>query len=80
MKTWFFITPDYAFGYAMQADATSFIEKNGGKVLGSVLHPLNTGDFSSYLLQAKSSDAQVVVLGSGGSDIVNATKHAPPIW
>lgn len=76
LKTWFFITPDYAFGHAMQADATSFIERNGGKVLGSVLHPLNTGDFSSYLLQAQSSGAQVVVLGSGGSDIVNAIQQA----
>ncbi len=73
--TWFFITVDYAFGHSMEADATAAVEAAGGKVLGSVRHPLNTSDFSSYLLQAQASGAKVVALANGG-DMVNAVKQA----
>ena len=59
-KTWFFLTADYAFGMALERDTTKMVEAAGGKVLGAVRHPLNTSDFSSFLLQAQSSGAQVV--------------------
>ena len=74
--TWFFITVDYAFGHSLEADATSAVQAAGGKVLGSVRHPLNTSDFSSYLLQAQASGAKVVALANGGGDMVNAIKQA----
>ena len=74
--TWFFITVDYAFGYSLEADATAAVKAAGGKVLGSVRHPLNTADFSSYLLQAQASGAKVVAFANGGGDMVNATKQA----
>jgi branched-chain amino acid transport system substrate-binding protein len=74
--TWFFITVDYAFGHSLEADATSAVIASGGKVLGSVRHPLNTADFSSYLLQAQASGAKVVALANGGGDMINATKQA----
>jgi branched-chain amino acid transport system substrate-binding protein len=74
--TWFFITVDYAFGQSMEADATNAVLAAGGKVLGSVRHPLNTSDFSSYLLQAQASGAKVVALANGGGDMVNAVKQA----
>jgi branched-chain amino acid transport system substrate-binding protein len=74
--TWFFITVDYAFGYSLEADATAAVQAAGGKVLGSVRHPLNTSDFSSYLLQAQASGAKVIALASSGGDMVNATKQA----
>jgi branched-chain amino acid transport system substrate-binding protein len=74
--TWFFITVDYAFGHSLETDATSAVLAAGGKVLGSVRHPLNTADFSSYLLQAQSSGAKVVAFANGGGDMVNATKQA----
>ena len=74
--TWFFITADFAFGAAMQRDATSLVEAAGGKVLGSVRHPLGTPDFSSFLLQAQSSGAKVVALANGGSDMTNSIKQA----
>lgn len=74
--TYYFITVDYAFGKQWQADATKFIEQTGGKVLGSVLHPLNTNDFSSYLLQAQASGAKVIVLANSGSDFANAVKQS----
>jgi branched-chain amino acid transport system substrate-binding protein len=74
--TWFFITVDYAFGHSLEADATSAVVAAGGKVLGSVRHPLNTADFSSYLLQAQASGAKVVAFANGGGDMVNATKQA----
>jgi len=74
--TWFFITVDYAFGHSMEADATAAVLAAGGKVLGSVRHPLNTSDFSSYLLQAQSSGAKVVALANGGGDMVNTVKQA----
>lgn len=75
-ETYYFITVDYAFGKTWQADATKFIEGGGGKVLGSVLHPLNNNDFSSYLLQAQASGAKVIVLANSGADFANAVKQA----
>jgi branched-chain amino acid transport system substrate-binding protein len=75
-NTWFFITVDYAFGHSLEADAASAVMASGGKVLGSVRHPLNTADFSSYLLQAHASGAKVVALANGGGDMINATKQA----
>jgi branched-chain amino acid transport system substrate-binding protein len=74
--SWFFITVDYAFGHSLEADATSAVKAAGGKVLGSVRHPLNTSDFSSYLLQAQASGAKVVAFANGGGDMINATKQA----
>ena len=74
--TWFFLTVDYAFGHSLEADATSAVLAAGGKVLGSVRHPLNTSDFSSYLLQAQASGAKVVALANGGGDMINAIKQA----
>ena len=74
--TWFFLTVDYAFGHSLEADATSAVLAAGGKVLGSVRHPLNTADFSSYLLQAQASGAKVVALANGGGDMINAIKQA----
>jgi branched-chain amino acid transport system substrate-binding protein len=75
-KTWFFVTVDYTFGRALQQGTTAAIEKNGGKVLGSVLHPLGTTDFSSYMLQAQASGAEVVAIANGGDDAINAVKSA----
>jgi branched-chain amino acid transport system substrate-binding protein len=74
--TWFFVTVDYAFGNSMQADATNAVLASGGKVLGSVRHPLNNADFSSYLLQAQASGAKVIALADAGGDMINATKQA----
>ena len=74
--TWFFITVDYSLGYSLEADATSAVVASGGKVLGGVLHPLNTADFSSYLLQAQASRAKVVALANAGGDMTNAIKQA----
>ena len=70
--SWFFITVDYAFGLAIEQDATQFIKAAGGKVLGSARHPLNTADFSSYLLQAQASKAKGLMIANGGNDIINA--------
>jgi branched-chain amino acid transport system substrate-binding protein len=75
-NSWFFLTADFAFGRAMQRDATRFIEAAGGKVVGSVHHPLNNADFSSFLLQAQSSHAKVVALANGGTDMTNSIKQA----
>ena len=75
-KTWFFITADYAFGDALQRDTTRFLEAAGGRVIGAVRHPLGTSDFSSYLLQAQASGAQVVALANAGADAQNALKQA----
>ena len=75
-KTWFFITADYVFGRALQAGATAFIEKNGGKVVGGVRVPLGTTDFSSFMLQAQASKADVVALANGGDDAINSVKSA----
>ncbi len=74
--TWFFLTVDYAAGHAMEKDVRSVVEANGGKVLGHVLFPLNTPDFSSFLLQAQSSKANIVALATGGQDVINAIKQA----
>jgi branched-chain amino acid transport system substrate-binding protein len=75
-NTWFFITADYAFGHALQKDTTSAITAKGGKVLGSVLVPLNAPDFSSYLLQAQSSGAKVIGLANAGGDTIKSIKTA----
>jgi branched-chain amino acid transport system substrate-binding protein len=75
-KTWFFLTADFAFGQAMQRDATRIIEAAGGTVVGGVKHPLQASDFSSFLLQAQQSNAQVVALANGGSDTVTSVKQA----
>ncbi|HET8531535.1 MAG TPA: ABC transporter substrate-binding protein [Methylomirabilota bacterium] len=74
--SWFFITVDYAFGIALEQNATDFVKAAGGRVLGSARHPLNTSDFSSFLLQAQASKAKVVVMANGGTDITNAIKQA----
>jgi branched-chain amino acid transport system substrate-binding protein len=74
--TWFFITVDYAFGHSMEADARDAVVASGGKVLGSTRHPLNTADFSSYLLQAQASGAKVVALANAGGDMINTIKQA----
>ncbi len=75
-KSWFFLTADYAFGHAMEADASRVVQASGGKVAGSVRHPTNTSDFSSFLLQAQSSGADVIALANGGNDTSNSLKQA----
>ena len=75
-NTWYFITVDYAFGKQWQADTTKFVQDGKGKVVGSVLHPLNATDFSSYLLQAQASKAKVIALANSGSDFANGVKQA----
>ncbi len=75
-KTWFFVTPDYAFGTAIQADAAKAITAKGGSIVGSVKHPVNASDFSSYLVQAKASGADVLALANAGGDFINAAKAA----
>jgi branched-chain amino acid transport system substrate-binding protein len=74
--TWFFITADYAFGQALERDTTAAVTGSGGKVLGDVKHPLNTADFSSFLLQAQNSKAKVIGLANAGGDTTNALKQA----
>jgi len=74
--TWFFITADYAFGHALERDVEAVVIKNGGKVLGKVRHPLNTSDFSSFLLQAQASKAKIVGLANAGGDTTNSIKQA----
>src|SRR6201997_531967 len=74
--TWFFLTADYAFGAALERDTTAVVLANGGKVLGGVKHPLNTADFSSFLLQAQSSKAKVIGLANAGGDTTNSIKQA----
>lgn len=75
-KTWFMLTADYAFGHALEQDAAKVVANNGGKVLGSVRHPMNTQDFSSFLLEAQRRGVQVVGLANAGGDTVNAIKQA----
>jgi branched-chain amino acid transport system substrate-binding protein len=75
-KTWFFLTADYAFGQALERDTTAVVKAAGGEVLGGVKHPLNTTDFSSFLLQAQASKAQVIGLANAGGDTINAIKAA----
>jgi branched-chain amino acid transport system substrate-binding protein len=74
--TWFFLTADYAFGAALERDTTAVVTANGGKVLGGVKHPLNTSDFSSFLLQAQNSKAKIVGLANAGGDTTNSIKQA----
>src|SRR6478672_6280569 len=74
--TWFFLTADYAFGHALEADTTAVVEKNGGKVVGKVRHPFPAQDFSSFLLQAQASKAKIIGLANAGSDTTNAIKQA----
>jgi len=73
--TWFFITADYAFGHALERDTAAVVTANGGKVLGHVLVPLNTSDFSSYLLQAQASKAKIIGLANAGGDTINSIKQ-----
>jgi branched-chain amino acid transport system substrate-binding protein len=74
--SWFFLTADYAFGQALEKDTTDVIKAEGGKVLGSVRHPLNTNDFSSFMLQAQASKAKIIGLANAGGDTTNAIKAA----
>src|SRR5476649_1065430 len=75
-KDWFFLVADYAFGYALERDASDVVTKAGGKIVGEVKHPINTSDFSSFLLQAQASKAQVIALANAGGDTVNTIKQA----
>ena len=74
--SWFFVTADYAFGHALERDVSAIVKANGGKVLGGVRHPLNTADFSSFMLQAQSSKAKIVGLANAGGDTINSIKAA----
>jgi len=75
-KTWFFLSADYSLGSQLEADSRKVIEATGGKVVGAVKHPINTPDFSSFLLQAQSSKADVIALADAGGDFINAVKQA----
>lgn len=74
--SWFFLTADYAFGHALERDTEAVVLKSGGKVLGKVRHPLNTQDFSSFLLQAQASKAKIIGLANAGGDTINSIKQA----
>lgn len=74
--SWYFLTSDYAFGHSLEKDAAAVVSKSGGKVLGAVRAPLNTSDFSSYLLQAQGSKAKIIGLANAGTDTINAIKQA----
>ena len=76
LKSWYFISADYAFGAALEKDARAIVQANGGQVLGSVKHPVGTSDMSSYLLQAQNSKAQVIGLANSGADTLNTVKQA----
>ena len=75
-KSWFFLTADYAFGHALEADTSAVVKAKGGTVVGAVRHPLNASDFSSFLLQAQNSKAQVLGLANAGGDTINSIKAA----
>jgi branched-chain amino acid transport system substrate-binding protein len=75
-KSWYFITADYAFGHSLEASASEFVKSLGGTVLGAVRHPTGTADFSSFILQAQSSGAQVIGVANAGADTVNTIKQA----
>ncbi|MCW7538908.1 ABC transporter substrate-binding protein [Aquabacterium sp. A7-Y] len=75
-KSWFFLTADYAFGHSLEGDTSNVVKAQGGKVVGSVRHPLNASDFSSFLLQAQASKAQILGLANAGGDFVSAVKSA----
>src|SRR3982075_2341272 len=77
--SWFFLTSDYAFGQALERDTTAVVTANGGKVLGGVKHPINTSDFSSFLLQGQASKAKIVGLANAGGDTTNAIKQAAEV-
>src|SRR4051794_12768459 len=77
--TWFFLTADYAFGAALERDTTAVVTANGGKVLGGGKHPLNTSDFSSFLLQAQASKAKIIGLANAGGDTTNTIKQAAEV-
>src|SRR6202521_2329024 len=72
--TWFFLTSDYAFGHALERDTMAAVERAGVKVLGNVRHPINTNDFSSFLLQAQASKAKIIGLANAGGDTINSIK------
>ena len=76
LKKWFFLTADYAFGYALEKDVSEVVKASGGEVVGAVRHPLNTSDFSSFLLQAQGSGAQVIGLANAGTDTTTSIKQA----
>ena len=75
-STWFFLTADYAGGRALQTALAPFLEAKGAKILGSVRHPLNTGDMSSFLMQAQASGAKYIALANAGTDLINTMKQA----
>jgi branched-chain amino acid transport system substrate-binding protein len=75
-KSWFFLTADYAFGHALEADTSRIVKEKGGTVVGTVRHPLNASDFSSFLLQAQNSKAQILGLANAGGDTINSIKAA----
>ena len=75
-KAWFFLTADYAFGHALEQDTAAVVKASGGEVKGAVRHPLNTSDFSSFLLQAQASKAQIIGLANAGGDTINSVKAA----
>ncbi|MFZ3290368.1 MAG: ABC transporter substrate-binding protein [Telluria sp.] len=75
-KSWYFMTADYAFGQSLEKDTADVVKANGGTVLGSVKHPLSASDFSSFLLQAQASKAQILGLANAGGDLINAVKAA----
>ena len=75
-KSWFIVASDYAFGHQLQKDATDVVQANGGKVVGAVRHPLNTSDFSSFILQAQASGAKVIGIANAGNDTINFIKQA----
>lgn len=75
-KSWFFLTADYAFGHSLESDTSAVVKANGGQVVGQVRHPLSASDFSSFLLQAQSSKAQILGLANAGGDTINAIKAA----
>ena len=75
-KSWYFLTADYAFGYSLEGDASKVVKENGGTVVGAVRHPLSASDFSSFLLQAQASKAQILGLANAGGDTINAMKAA----
>jgi branched-chain amino acid transport system substrate-binding protein len=74
--TWYFLTADYAFGHALERDTAAVVTKSGGKVIGTVRHPLNTADFSSFLLQAQASKAKIIGMANAGGDTTNTIKQA----
>ena len=74
--TWYFLTADYAFGHALERDTSAVVVKSGGKVIGTVRHPLNSSDFSSYLLQAQASKAKIIGMANAGGDTTNTIKQA----